>query len=155
MRDRAGPGLFSEIGGDFPHAGTLGDVERATAVAMAAADAVAGMALQVLVVVACEAIAQPREIVVLVDEADLQSCGTGLAVVAVHTAPGHVDRITAAENMDIAALFIGHIVVFYRLQHFFHGVAADNHNFYAVAVQTILNTLRNRHSPPLPFHQRR
>ena len=52
--------------------------------------------------------------------------GTGLAVVAVHTAPGHVDRITAAENMDIAALFIGHIVVFYRLQHFFHGVAADN-----------------------------
>ena len=86
---------------------------------------------------------------------NINMSGTGLAVVAVHTAPDHVDRITAAENMDIAALFIGHIVVFYRLQHFFHGVAADNHNFYAVAVQTILNTLRNRHSPPLPFHQRR
>lgn len=70
---------------------------------------------------------------------------TGLTVVAVHTAPGHMNGITAAENMGIVALFIGHIVLFYHLQHFFHGVAADDHNFYTVAVQTILNTLKHRY----------
>ena len=130
-------------------------MEGAPAVTVAAADAGIRTQRQAPVVLCRQGIPRTGQVIILVDEAHVQAGGAGLAVVAVHTAPGHVDRITAAENMDIAALFIGHIVVFYRLQHFFHGVAADNHNFYAVAVQTILNTLRNRHSPPLPFHQRR
>lgn len=66
-------------------------------------------------------------------------------MVAVHTAPCHADGVPLAENVRIAAFFIGDVVIFYRLQYFFHGVAADDHDFYAVAVQTILNALGYRH----------
>ena len=67
--------------------------------------------------------------------------GTGLAVVAVHTAAGHVDGVSGAENMSIALVRCGRFIVFIRCQHLLQRVAAHYDNIDAVAVQAVLDTL--------------
>lgn len=69
----------------------------------------------------------------------------GLAVVAVHAPTGHIDGVSGAEDMGVAPLRRGNVVVSGGLQHLFRRVAAHNDHLDAVAVQAVLDALGDRH----------
>ncbi len=69
----------------------------------------------------------------------------GLAVVAVHAPTSHIDGVSGAEDMGVAPLRRGNVIVFGGLQHLFHRVAAHNDHLDTVAVQAVLDALGDRH----------
>ena len=75
--------LCAEIGLNFLHACALRNVEGAAAVAVPAADAVLCAVLKRQIVLLREAVAEARQIVILIDKADIQPDRAGLAVLAV------------------------------------------------------------------------
>lgn len=75
---------------DFLHPAYLIHMKRTAAVAMAAAHTGVGPNRQVSVVVCHQSITGPGQIVILVNEANIQTGRTGLAVVAVDTSPLHI-----------------------------------------------------------------
>ncbi len=82
------PTLLSEALGDLAHARRLCHAEETARVAVAAAHAVAGMKVELGVVVGGKHVARQREVVELVDQADVDARGARRAVVAVDAAPG-------------------------------------------------------------------
>ena len=98
MAGRRGSWLRAEISLDFLHPAGLRHVEGAAAVTVAAADTIPGLFLQLIVVAARQFVPGPRQIVILVDDADVQPRRAGLAVVAVYTDAGGVLRGKRAED---------------------------------------------------------
>ena len=76
--------LTSEICCDLTHALCLFYLEGTSAVAVSAGDTVGRPFLQCLIMLCCQNISLHRQIVVFVDQADIQSCRTGVAVLAVY-----------------------------------------------------------------------
>ena len=74
--------LCAEIGADGLHALALSDVEGKAAVTVAAADAVAGGLFKRQIMLLRQIVAELGQIVILVDECDIQPCGTRVAVAA-------------------------------------------------------------------------
>ena len=71
--------LCAEIGADGLHALALSDVEGKAAVTVAAADAVPGGLFKRQIMLLCQLVTELGQIVILVDECDIQPCGTGVA----------------------------------------------------------------------------
>lgn len=76
--------LFSKIRLNLLHPRHLVDGEGTAAVAVAALQAVGGGLFERQIVLLRQHVAQPGQVVILVDQADIQSCRTGVAVLAVY-----------------------------------------------------------------------
>ena len=76
--------LFSKIRLNLFHPRHLVDGEGTAAVAVAALQAVGGGLFERQIVLLRQHVAQPGQVVILVDQADIQSCRTGVAVLAVY-----------------------------------------------------------------------
>ena len=96
--------LFAKVFCDSFHSGNLIHLEGAAAVAVTALNAGGSLLLQALVVVACQGIACLCEVVILVDQANVQTHRARLAVIAVDAyALGFLRR--KAANHGIVCFF--------------------------------------------------
>ena len=77
--------LFSKIRRNFLHPRALTGMERAASVAVAAADAGVRLHGEFFVMIRRHMIAGERQVIVFIDQPHVDSCGTGLTVIAVHT----------------------------------------------------------------------
>lgn len=76
--------LSAEIFLNLFHPGHLVNGEGTAAVAVTALQAVRGGLFERQIVLLRQHVAQPGQVVILVDQADIQSCRTGVAVLAVY-----------------------------------------------------------------------
>ena len=83
-REPWGQMLFSKIRLNLFHPRHLVDGEGTAAVAVAALQAVGGGLFERQIVLLRQHVAQPGQVVILGDQADIQSCRTGVAVLAVY-----------------------------------------------------------------------